>query len=238
MVKYSYKINNSTIETIDINNIPNGVSYETIYFEIENQENYEFIYNNSTELDTYTDFSDWTHFYLTGDAVINSFGDKSKIIWKNDAGQIAIEEYPIYTRTKIGAGLLADFKLKREPLEIRFYRKNGTYEILTLPMRNYSKKERIDTERKSRSNIIDNTVTMTGKYIYQKNMVGGTPQKIETELASAKELFKSFSNELSVYRNDLDINPLVTGLTNFTPTENVKKDVIDFIFSKVNINYY
>jgi hypothetical protein len=38
MQKYVYKINeNTSIETFDINSIPNGVEYETIEFEIEEE---------------------------------------------------------------------------------------------------------------------------------------------------------------------------------------------------------
>ena len=35
MTKYSYTIGDTTIETLDINSIPEGVSYETIDFNIE-----------------------------------------------------------------------------------------------------------------------------------------------------------------------------------------------------------
>ena len=34
MIKYSYKIGDTTTETLDINSIPNGLEYETIEFEI------------------------------------------------------------------------------------------------------------------------------------------------------------------------------------------------------------
>jgi hypothetical protein len=41
MIKYRYTIENTTIETLDINSIPNGVNYETIEFEeiVEIQDN-------------------------------------------------------------------------------------------------------------------------------------------------------------------------------------------------------
>ena len=35
MIKYRYTIENQTIETLNLNDIPNGLSYETIEFEIE-----------------------------------------------------------------------------------------------------------------------------------------------------------------------------------------------------------
>ena len=37
MIKYSYKIGDTTIETLDIKDIPSGLSYETIEFEIETE---------------------------------------------------------------------------------------------------------------------------------------------------------------------------------------------------------
>lgn len=33
MIKYSYTIGNQTIETLNLSEVPNGVSYETITFE-------------------------------------------------------------------------------------------------------------------------------------------------------------------------------------------------------------
>lgn len=35
MIKYRYQLENSSIETLDLNDIPNGLSYETIEFEID-----------------------------------------------------------------------------------------------------------------------------------------------------------------------------------------------------------
>jgi hypothetical protein len=35
MIKYRYTLGNQTIETLNLNDIPNGLSYETIEFEIE-----------------------------------------------------------------------------------------------------------------------------------------------------------------------------------------------------------
>jgi hypothetical protein len=35
MIKYKYTIGNQTIETLNLNDIPDGLSYETIDFEIE-----------------------------------------------------------------------------------------------------------------------------------------------------------------------------------------------------------
>lgn len=35
MIKYRYTLGNQTIETLNLNDIPNGLSYETIDFEIE-----------------------------------------------------------------------------------------------------------------------------------------------------------------------------------------------------------
>jgi hypothetical protein len=35
MIKYRYQLENSSIETLNLNDIPNGVHYETIDFEIE-----------------------------------------------------------------------------------------------------------------------------------------------------------------------------------------------------------
>lgn len=197
----------------------------------------KFIYNNSGVLDIKTDFSEWINFNLTGYATINEFGDKSKITWKNSDNEIAIEEFPVYTRTKTGSGLLANFTLKRD-LNIKFYRKDGTFETLTVHQKIYSFKERVDAEKKSRANIIDNTRDLTGKYIYQKNIVAGTPQLIESQLTATLTMFKSLAVELSVYREDREVTPLVNALTSFTPTDLIPQDVLDFIISKVNIVYY
>jgi hypothetical protein len=35
MIKYKYTIGNQSIETLNLNDIPDGLSYETIEFEIE-----------------------------------------------------------------------------------------------------------------------------------------------------------------------------------------------------------
>jgi hypothetical protein len=35
MIKYSYTIENTTIETLNLSEVPNGLPYETIEFEIE-----------------------------------------------------------------------------------------------------------------------------------------------------------------------------------------------------------
>jgi hypothetical protein len=35
MIKYRYTLGNQTIETLNLNDIPQGLSYETIEFEIE-----------------------------------------------------------------------------------------------------------------------------------------------------------------------------------------------------------
>jgi hypothetical protein len=35
MIKYKYTLGNQSIETLNLNDIPNGLSYETIEFEIE-----------------------------------------------------------------------------------------------------------------------------------------------------------------------------------------------------------
>jgi hypothetical protein len=35
MIKYKYTLGNQTIETLNLNDIPQGLSYETIEFEIE-----------------------------------------------------------------------------------------------------------------------------------------------------------------------------------------------------------
>jgi hypothetical protein len=35
MIKYRYTIENQSIETLNLNDIPNGLSFETIEFEIE-----------------------------------------------------------------------------------------------------------------------------------------------------------------------------------------------------------
>jgi len=37
MIKYRYQLENSSIETLDINSIPQGLEYETIEYEIEEE---------------------------------------------------------------------------------------------------------------------------------------------------------------------------------------------------------
>lgn len=197
----------------------------------------EFKYNNSKDLDVTTDFSEWINYYLNGTATIDSKGDKSNIKWKNEADELCVEEFPVYMRTKTGTGLLANFILKRD-LTIRFYKKDDTYEEIVLPTKTYSKKDRIEAEIKSRTNIIERCREKVGFYIYQKNMVAGTPEKIEPELIATTEMLKLFNGELSTYRNDREIGPLVIALQNFQPITNVPQGVIDYIITLVNIEYY
>lgn len=197
----------------------------------------EFRYNNSKDLNVTTDFSEWINYYLNGTATIDSKGDKSNIKWRNEAGELCIEEFPVYTRTKIGSGLLANFILKRD-LTIRFYKKDDTYEDIVLPTKTYSKKDRIEAEIKSRTNIIERCREMVGAYIYQKNMLAGTPQNIEPQLIATTEMLKLFNGELSTYRNDREIEPLIIALQNFQPITNVPQDVIDYIITLVNVPYY
>lgn len=201
------------------------------------EEGYKFIYNNKFAIDLKDDFSLWQNFYLKGTATIDNWGDKQKIEWTNTNDELAIEEYPLYIRTKIGSGLLAELELKRE-LTIRYFRKNGQYQDVQLPTKFYNVVERKYADTKARTNIIENTRQKTGEYIYVKNITNGTPQNIETELGAALHLLESLQPQIAVYRNDREHMPLVTALQNTQPTQNVPQDVLDFIISMVNIDYY
>ncbi|WP_394759315.1 hypothetical protein [Flavobacterium sp.] len=204
---------------------------------LNNDEKLKFIYNNEFEINLKDDFSLWSNFYLIGNAKINTFGDKSNIQWKTPSGEIAIEEKPVYTRYKQGSGLLAKLFLKRE-LEIIFFRKNGTFVTFVTPTKLYNENDRILSDKKSRSNIIEMTRKNTGGYIYQKNMIAGTPQNISLELPEALGLFEKLQKQITLYREEREHVPLVTLLQNTTATETLKQETINFIINQVNINFY
>lgn len=216
-----------------------AVSEVTLTQLIQNydEEGFKFLYNNEFYVNTKDDFSLWQNFYLKGKAIINAWGDKEKIQWFNSNNELAIEEYPIYTRQKLGQGLLSELLLTRD-LTIRYFRKNGSYQEVILPTKTYNEVERKYADTKSRTNIIEDTRQKTGEYIYMKNMQNGTPQNIETELGAALHLLDSLQPQISVYRSDREHTPLVIALQNTLPTQNVPQDVLDFIINKVNIDYY
>jgi len=69
MIKYTYKIENSTIETLDVNLIPKGIEFETIEFDevIEVEDNFELkqrAYQQLLQTDWYV-----TRFIETGKAI-------------------------------------------------------------------------------------------------------------------------------------------------------------------------
>lgn len=215
-----------------IQNELNVVGYEDY-----SDPNCVFIHNSKTFLDPFVDFSEWVNYQLTGFADINSFGDKEKIYWKNELGDLCIEETPIYTRTVEGTGLLAIYKLMRS-LSIKYYKKDGTFLLVEMPVKHYSNKERIDVDKKSRNNIIERIREKTGQHIYTKNVIAGTPLLIEPELTSALTLFSTLSKQLQEYREDRNHEPLVLALTALVPGLPLTQDTIDFIKTGVNVTYY
>jgi len=202
-----------------------------------NKEDYELLYNSKFHVNQEDDFSLWKNFYLRSTATINSWGDKENIQWIDIQNRVAVEEFPLYTRTKQGNSLLSALELKRD-LTIRYYRVNGSFEEVILPTKYYNEVERKYADTKARTNIIESTRQKTGEYIYGKNMVTGTPQNIEVELGAALLLLESLQSQIAVYRSDREHLPLVNALQSTTPTTNVPQDVLDFIINMVNIDYY
>ena len=196
-----------------------------------------FIYNNLKEINTKDDFSVWSNFFLDSVANIDLKGDKSKIIWKNSDGLIAIEEELTYTRYKEGVGLLAKLFLKRD-LSVKYFRKNGTFEAVTLPTRLYNENERISSDKKSRSNIIESVRKNTGGFIYQTNITNGTPQNITPQLEEALKLFDTLHKQVTLYREEREHLPLVTALQNNGVNSNLTQGTLNFIINAVNLDYY
>ncbi len=213
-----------------------GASEEEITL-INNEENKRFIYNNEFEINQKDDFSIWSNFFLNGDAVIDNKGDKSQIIWKNNNGNTAIVEELVYTRYKVGTGLLAQLFLKRD-LSVKYYRKNGTFELVVLPTRVYNENERVSADKKSRSNIIERVRKNTGAFIYQTNLQNGTPQNITPQLQEALKLFDTLQKQITLYREEREHLPLVTALQGTSVNDNLMQSTLNYIINAVNIDYY
>jgi hypothetical protein len=207
--------------------------------EIVEQENKNspFVYNNKLEVDKKDDFSTWSTFFLNSVAEVNSWGDKSKILWKNNDGKLAIEELLTYTRYREGTGLLAKLFLKRG-LKVRYYRENGSFVEFELPERIYNENERVDADKKSRSNILERVRKNTGAFIYKRCLIDGTPQLIEVQLIEAMKLFDSLQKQVTLYREEREHLPLVQALQAVQTNENLVQETLDYIINAVNIDYY
>ena len=133
--------------------------------------------------------------------------------------------------------MLATFKLMRS-LSIKYYKKDGSFLLVQMPVKHYSNKERIDVDKKSRNNIIERVREKTGQHIYSKNIQAGTPLLIEPELLAALTLFSTLSKQLQEYREDRNHEPLVLALSAIIPVAPLTQDTIDFIKTGVNVSYY
>lgn len=222
------------------NNVANGsevFELDSVSNEYNPADTTLFLHNNKPFLDEFVDFSEWVNYQLTGFADIDIRGDKSKIIWKNELGQVCIEETPVYTRSVVGSGLLASFNLERT-LTIKYYKIGGSFKEVQMPIKHYSNKERIEADKKSRNNLIERVREQTGNFIYQKNVVAGTPHLIELELLAALSLFKILSPELQAYREDREHAPIVAALQAIVPVLPMTQATINFIKLGVDVNYY
>lgn len=217
-----------------------GLNQEEIQ-KINDLEATKFGYNDQYEINLKDDFSIWSNFYLSALAVLDAKGDKSKISWYKNKDlpnqKLVIEEIPVYTRWSIGNGKLAQLKLKRD-LKIRFYRYNGTFVEVDLPTKTYNEKERVDSDKKSRSNMVETCRKNTGIYIYTTNLQKGKPQNINPELDEALNLFKTLQAYITVYREDREHLPLVGALQNTVATTFLPQETINFIINQLNINFY
>lgn len=196
-----------------------------------------FLYNKKAELDLVSDYTDWRLFYLGRTVTVDSFGNKTNIKWKNTEGVLYIEEFPIYTRSKTGTGLLANFSLVRD-LSIKFYREDSSFEEISFPTKTYSKSDRIEADIKSRFNVIEKTREKVGQFIYFDLYTVGALVNLETALTEATVMFDTYNDEINNYINNRNSEPLVTAIQNAVPTTYVTQSVLNYIISLININYY
>lgn len=199
--------------------------------------NKRYIYNNELYIEPKDDFSVWSAYFLEPSASIDSHGDKTFIEWRTSAGVLAIKEYPVYVRQQSGDNLTGIKTLTRQ-LTIHYYKNDGSHTEVVLPEKKYNDKERVYSDIKSLTNVIERTRDLTAAYIQQRNITAGTPEKILPELGGTLQLFDLLQPELSVYRNDRKKDALIQSLTNFTPTTEVPADTISFILSCVDIELY
>ncbi len=69
-------------------------------------------------------------------------------------------------------------------------------------------------------------------------MNAGTPQLIEAELIATLVLFDTFATEISTYILQRKEDSLVNALLTYIPIGGVHQDTVNFIVSKVNVQYY
>lgn len=205
-----------------------------------------FVYNNKTYIEKDKNFKQNFLYQLTSkveNSDIDAKGDVLKLKWYKDEN-LAIEEDRVYTRTKEGV-FPAEVNTLTKQTNIKFYREEGDYEEIVLN-RVYNEKDRKERDKKSRTLLLEQVRYDTGIYIAQETQNNSLPtdtpeiiqENINNAIAEAKLMFDVLNKEISQYRNDRIKEPLINGLNNFPRTSVITNDVINFILSKVDIEFY
>lgn len=167
---------------------------------------------------------------------IDSRGDIVRVKWYKGE-QLAIEENRVYTRTETGI-MPNEVQVIKKDTTIKFYRNDGGHILKELQTRVYNNKERKEKDQKSRANVLEKTRELTGLFIANMLIGQGRSQDIQTALGEALNIFHNLNTEINEYKFERLSSPLVQGVTNYPQTANITQDVIDYIVSLINIQYY
>lgn len=207
----------------------------------------QYIANDSTEIDFNLPFNKYYTFNLTGKAILDDKGDVIEINYIKEGSELrAISEHRAYKRTMTGTIPNEEFHIVRD-VTIRYYKKDNTFTEIVLPSQLMNEYERKKIDKKARANVIDKVREETGQFImsyvigkvHQGLVAPGNAQNtIYATAAEALTMLESLNDQISAYRDDRQDLPLLTALNNYTRTELLTDEIIQFIIDHVNIKYY